>query len=104
MKAFRSIAMGVALSAALIAGSAKPAHAGACETLVCMSGLVGNGVAAGGCSAPIAKYFSIIRFGFWGYSPSLTRTARERYLKSCAGSTANLQWVEAIQAVYGTVP
>lgn len=85
----------------------QQAHANsdeACETLMCMSGLVGNGSPKKTCDKPIDRYFSIIRFTFWGYSGHLTRLARERYLKSCQGSDVNIEWVAAIQAVYGEVP
>lgn len=104
MRRIRLVAAGAALCAVLGIGMPGVAHAGPCETLVCMSGLVGNGSPAGGCGSPIGKYFSIIRFGFWGYSPSRTAAARQRYLMSCPGSAMNVQWVSAIQAVYGTVP
>lgn len=103
MKAFRTITIGAALSAALVAGSVKPAHASPCETLMCMSGLVGNGSPGGGCGSPITAYFTIIRFNFWGYDAVATREARQRYLTSCPGSAANMAWVEAIQAVWGEV-
>lgn len=103
MKAVRTLMMGAALGAALVTGSARPAHASACETLMCMSGMVGNGSPGGGCGSPIAAYFSIIRFNFWGYDPVATAEARREYLTSCPGSSANTEWVSAIQAVYGEV-
>lgn len=104
MRRFHYLTAGAALCAALTIGTAKPAHANACQTLMCMSGLVGNGSPAGGCSSHITKYFSIIRFGMWGYSPSRTAAARQRYLMSCEGAALNMEWVSMIQAVYGTVP
>ena len=105
MRGFRFLAALTALCAVLGLGVPSQAYAGPCETLVCMSGLVGNGSPAGGCGSPISKYFSIIRFGFWGgYSPSRTAAARQRYLMSCPGSALNIQWVTAIQLAYGVIP
>lgn len=104
MRRVRIIFCGVALCAALNVSMPKVALADSCETLMCMSGLVGNGSPSSGCGSPIADYFSIIRFDFFGFSPSLTAAARYRYLMSCPGSAMNGEWVTAIQAVWGGVP
>ncbi|MDI2113882.1 hypothetical protein [Commensalibacter nepenthis] len=74
-----------------------------CASLTCMSGLVGNGTPAGGCSAPIADYFSIVVYAPWGYLPGHTAELRRQYLMSCPGAAVNMQWVALIQAQWGTV-
>lgn len=104
MRRIRLVAAGAALCAVLGISMPGVARAGSCETLVCMSGMVGNGSPAGGCGSPISKYFSIIRFNFWGYDAGRTYAARQRYLMECPGAAMNIQWVSLIQAIYGTVP
>lgn len=74
-----------------------------CASLICMSGLVGNGTPSGGCSKPISDYFSIIVWTVTGYHPYRTAIKRQRYLMSCSGSAANMQWVALIQAQWGMV-
>lgn len=94
----------VALAIGLLATPVPAKAADPCTVLVCMAGLAGVGSPSGGCDSSISYYFSIIRFDFWGYSPSLTAAARLRYLQACIGAPANEEFVSLIQAMYGTVP
>lgn len=94
----------LALSVGLLAMPVPAKAANPCTVMICMAGMAGVGTPSGGCGSSISHYFSIIRFGFWGYSPSRTAAARLRYLNSCPGSPANEGIITVIQAMYGTIP
>ncbi|WP_157871112.1 TrbM/KikA/MpfK family conjugal transfer protein [Gluconacetobacter diazotrophicus] len=94
----------LALAIGLLATPVPAKAADPCTVLVCMAGMAGIGSPSGGCGDSIGHYFSIIRFGFWGYSPSKTAAARLRYLNSCPGAAANEGTVMLIQTMYGAIP
>lgn len=98
---------GAALAALAAAGlgTARPAHATpACEVLMCMSGISGNGSALPSCQPAIDYYFSIVRYDAEGFDAAWTAAARLAFLQSCEGAAVNEHWVSVIQADWGTVP
>lgn len=67
-------------------------NAGACDTVLCMGGLVMGKSGGSACSGAIRDFFTIIKFDSdGGFSPSKTAKARGNFLNGCAGAPADVK-------------
>ena len=87
----------------LIGFVAHSAHAGPCDTLLCMTGKLQGQSGGIECNQPIADYFNIIEYGkHWRFDPSATAAARLGFLNSCQAPGIG-DWPTKINAAYGTI-
>lgn len=97
LKAFKRIGATTALLSIL--AITTPAQAkDACETVLCMSGLVQGVGVVNNCSGPVKDYFSIVKKKRGKFSASRTSSARLSFLNSCPSHSS---WASKINNKYG---
>lgn len=103
---WKSIARMSAMALALGTAAGPVCAIGACDSFICMAGMV-QGAGGGPDCVPAARaFFSITVYDELGYDAPATAAARAAYLSSCPGAIAetNGPILSAIIGIYGTVP
>jgi len=79
----------IVIAAIILVTGTQPVYArNSCASVLCLYGVFrGEGI-VDNCSSPVTDYFKIVKFRLDGsFSPSKTKKARGKYLRSCSGST-----------------
>lgn len=74
----------------------------ACETILCIAGIMMGGSGGSACKSAIQDYFDILKFRKGKFSPSRTASARGSYLAACP-SSENKANASMINSAYGGV-
>lgn len=91
------------LSICLIVTPIQNVNANACETVLCMFGLV-SGQFNGACASAVGQFFAIKKFtGFFDtFNPVLTAALRRTYLGGCTAPGIE-PFIDSIIITYGYV-
>ena len=72
----------------------------ACQTVLCMAGMLQGAGVSNACGGAVADYFDIKRWRKGKFKPGRTADARGAFLNSCA-APGSASWKSRIQSQYG---
>lgn len=98
MKYFIYVLLSIALTASPVISQAAD-DMDACESVLCLAGLLQGESGGSACDGAIEDYFSIQVFKRGSFKPSATQKKRGNYLNGCESADAG--WKSNINNTYG---